>query len=341
VTFDVHAHCVPAGVLETLAREGGRYGIELVDRDGVRAARIAGRVVTGPLRPDLADTGRRLATMDRAGIAVQILSSFVDLTAYALDARAGARYARMFNEAMAATAAAHPERFLALATVPLQAPELAAAELRHAVRELGMVGAELATTVDGTELDDPGLRPFWAAAEELGCLLLVHPHQSLAGRGVARYFLGNLVGNPAETTVAVAHLVFGGVLERFPGLRVCVVRGGGFLPYQAGRLERGWSAGPEGARAHLPRGPGEWLRRLYYDTVLHDPRALAFLVAAVGADRVLLGTDYPFEMGEPDPVGLVCAAGLTEAQRASILDGNVRRFLADLRDRGVMRTAPG
>jgi aminocarboxymuconate-semialdehyde decarboxylase len=329
---DVHAHCVPAAALATLRREGGRFGVELLERDRVPAARIAGRVVTGPLRPELVDVERRLAAMDACGVRLQLLSSFVDLLAYALDARAGARYARMFNEALAATAARHPQRLAALATVPLQAPQRAASELRHAVQRLGMVGVEIATTVDGTELDDAGLAPFWHAAEELACLVLVHPHDPLAGRGVTRHFLGNLVGNPAETTVAVAHLVLGGVLERVPALRLCVVHGGGFLPYQAGRLDRGWRSGPPAAAAHLSVPPSRWLRRLYYDTIVHAPQALAYLIDFAGAEQVLLGSDYPFEMGEPDPVGAVRALpGLDPAARALILEGNARRLLGAVR----------
>lgn len=331
MSHDVHAHCIPQGLVEALERDAS-YGIEVL-RDGGRAsARIADRVTAGPLRADLADVDGRLAAMDRAGVEVQLLSSWIDLTAYALPADAGSRYARLFNESLAATAGLHPDRLRALATVALQAPEHAAAELDHAVRELGMDGAEIATTVDGVELDDPGLDPFWAAAQELACLVLVHPYASLAGRRIDRYFLGNLVGNPSESTVAVAHLVCGGVLERFPDLRLCVVHGGGFLPYQLGRLDRGYEAVPRLVAPNLSRPPGHWVRRLYFDTVLHTPEALAYLVRVVGADHVLLGSDYPFEMGDPDPVSTVRAVpDLDDAQRDLILEGNVRRLLADIR----------
>lgn len=330
-TTDVHAHCMPVGLVDTLRRDGDRYGVEIVTHDGARTARIAGRVDAGPLRADFEDVDARIAAMDRTGVRTQILSSWIDLTAYALPAPEGARYARMFNELLAETAALHPERFLALATAPLQSGAHAADELRHAVEHLGMVGVEIATTVDGRDLDDPDLTPFWRTAEELGCLILVHPYASLAGRSLPRYFLGNLVGNPAESTIAVAHLVFGGVLERFPELRVCVVHGGGFLPYQSGRLDRGYAAVPKHTAAHLTRPPSEWIRRLYFDTVLHDPALLAVLVGIVGADHVLLGSDYPFEMGDPDPVATVEAIpGLDDDQRALILGGNAERLVAGL-----------
>ena len=200
--------------------------------------------------------------------------------------------------------------------MPLQAPEAAAAELRHAVVELGMDGVEIATTVDGRDLDDPDLEPFWAAAEELRCLVLIHPYASLAGRGVSRYFLNNLVGNPAESTVALAHLVFGGVLERHPGLRVCMVHGGGFAPYQLGRWDHGFDRNARGAAANLTRPPSDWVRGVFHDTVLHSPASLRFLLDVVGADHVVLGSDYPFEMGDLDPVTtLDRVPGLTADER--------------------------
>lgn len=328
MTIDVHCHCIPPEVVDTLQGEGGRYGIEILGEP--RRARIAGTVTTGPLRADLSDLPARIAAMDAAGVDVQLLSSFIDMTAYALDPARGRRYARMFNESLAATAGAHPDRFGALATVPLQDPPGAAEELRYAVTELGMAGAQIATTVNGAELDDRGLDPFWAQAAELRCLILLHPLASLSGRGLKRYFLGNVVANPAETTIALAHLIFGGVLERFEDLVLCAVHGGGFLPYQVGRMERGYRHGPVGADTAL--APAEALGRLYFDTIVHHPAALDYLIGRVGADRVVLGSDYPFEMGDPEAVRTVRAAPcLDAAQREAVLEGNLRRILDGIR----------
>ena len=332
MSIDVHAHCVPEGVLEALRAEGGRYGIELAEQDGRYAALIAGRVQIRPILPTLLDLPRRLQAMDAAGVDVQVLASWIDLTAYALDAAAGARYSRMFNEALAATVATAPERFRALATVPLQDPGRAAAELRHAVTALGLVGVEIATTVDGRELDDPALESFWTAAEELRALVVVHPYASLAGRNVRRYGLNNTVGNPAESTIALGHLVFGGVFERHPDLRVCIVHGGGFAPYQIGRWDRAFVTGEGGAAEHLTRSPGDWLRGLYFDTVLHSPQSLRHLIDVVGAEHVLLGSDYPFLMGEPEPLTAVAAVpGLDDRQRQLVLHGNLAALLDDVR----------
>jgi len=332
VTIDVHTHCVPAGVIEELVADGGRYGIELTRQDGRYAALIAGRVQTRPILPSLLDLPARLGAMDAAGVDVQVLSSWIDLTAYALDGSTGSRYARMFNEGLAATVAEAPGRFRAVATVPLQSPERAAAELRHAVTALGLVGVEIATTVDGIELDDPSLEPFWATAEELRALVVVHPYSSLAGRNVKRYNLGNLVGNPAETTVALGHLVFGGVLERHPDLRMCLVHGGGFAPYQVGRWDRAFRTDAQGAAEHLTRPPSEWLRTLYFDTVLHSPVSLRHLIDVVGVEQVVLGSDFPFQMGEPDPVGAVAAVpGITAPERDRVLHGNLDAVLTGVR----------
>lgn len=327
-SIDVHAHCVPSDVVAQLTADGGRYGID-VTRPGDRPAfRIAGTVETGPLKPELVDVERRLTMMDGSGVDIQILSSWIDLTAYALPRNAGVRYARMFNESLATLAQRHPDRFRAICTVPLQAPEAAADELRYAVCELGMIGVEIATTVAGRDLDHPGLEPFWAAAEDLGALVLVHPCASLAGRGVHRYFLNNLVGNPAESTVALGHLLFGGVFERHPRLQLCSVHGGGFAPYQIGRWDHAFRHNARGAATNLSRPPSEWLRRIYHDTVLHSPRALRLLIDVVGVTQVVLGTDYPFEMGDVDPFRTIAEVpGLTDDERQSVLSGNVARLL--------------
>ncbi len=253
---DVHAHCIPAELIELLRTEGPTIGIEVVPGERGEDVLIAGRVRSGPLRPVLSDVAARLAHMDATGVEVQLLSGWVDLTAYALEGDAGAIYARRFNRILADEAGRFPDRFRALATVPLQTPGAAADELAHAVSELGMVGVEIATTVDGRDLDQAELDPFWAAAEELRCLVLLHPYAPLAGVDLSRNFLDNMVGRPAETTVAVAHLIFSGVLDRYPGLVMCVVHGGGFLPYQLGRMERGHTAVPHlTATAHRHRAP--------------------------------------------------------------------------------------
>lgn len=328
MSYDVHAHCIPSDIMAALETDGDRLGVTVAERNGARRLLIGNAPSGPPMNPALADLPARLRAMDTAGVQVQLLSSWIELAAYTLPVSQGVRLARMFNESLAQLISERPDRFRGLCTVALQAPQQAAAELRHAVDVLGMVGAEIGTTVAGRELDDHDLDPFWAAANELRCLLLVHPFDALAGRGVERYFLNNLVANPAESTIAVAHLIFGGVLERHPDLRIVIVHGGGFAPYQVGRLERGYVAKSGLTATHLNESPRTALRRLYYDTVLHDPVSLAALIAFAGPEQVLLGSDYPFEMGDPDPVGTVAAVpDLSESDRQLILTGNVERLL--------------
>ncbi|MEX0863957.1 MAG: amidohydrolase family protein [Acidimicrobiia bacterium] len=327
-TYDIHAHCIPGPLLDMLRSEGSRLGIELRDDGRGEYAVIGDRVRLQPFNPTLSDLDARIGAMDATGVDVQLLSGWIDLTAYALDGGAGAEYSRRFNEIITAEARRHPNRLTPVGTIPLQDPRLAAEELDYAVRDLGMAGVQIATTVDGTDLDRAGLDPFWEAAEGLGCLVVLHPCDPLSGVDLSRNFLDNMVGRPAESTIAVAHLLFSGVLERYPGLVICVVHGGGFLPYQLGRMQRGFDAVPRLAAQNISTPPSELARRLYYDTVLHDPAPLAFLVEHVGADHVVMGTDYPFPMGDPTPVDTVnTIPGLSDEQRRLILGGNVARLL--------------
>lgn len=331
-TYDVHAHCIPAALIDLLRDEGSRFGIEIADDGQSQYAVIAGRVRLDPFRSFLTDMDARIRAMDETGVDAQLISSWIDLTAYALEPEAGAEYSRRFNEILAEEASSHPDRFSPLGTVPLQSPELAAKELEYAVRELGMAGVQIATTVDGTDLDRAGLDPFWEAAQDLRCLVVMHPCDPLPGVDLSRNFLDNMLGRPAESSIAVGHLLFGGTLERFPDVVICVVHGGGFVPYQMGRMQRGFDAVPKLAAGNITRPPSELLRLLYYDTVLHDPGPLMFLVGQVGADHVVMGTDYPFPMGDPRPVETVQGVpGITDEQRELILGGNVERLLAAIK----------
>jgi aminocarboxymuconate-semialdehyde decarboxylase len=334
IVYDVHAHVVPDRLVRDL-RGGERHGACLVPADGGTSRIVlGGRVTAGPVTPALVDPGVRVERMDRGRVDVQLVSPITALTPAPLEPGTATRYARWFNECLAETVEARPDRLRGLATIPMQSPAGAASELRHAVSELGMAGCEITTTVQGVELDLLDLEAFWATAEELGCLVLLHPFNPLEGRGVTRYYLENLVGRPAESTIAVAHLILSGVLERHPGLRLCVVHGGGFLPYQIGRIDRGYRVKPDVVGTSLTRSPLEWARTILYDTVVHTREALAFLVGLMGDSHVVVGTDYPYEMGDPTPVDTVEAIpGLTDGARARILGGNVEALIGSVTTR--------
>src|SRR5262249_17579097 len=214
-----------------------------------------------------------------------------------------------------------------MATVPLQDPELAIEELRHARERLGLRAVEIGTCPGGRDFDDPALFSFFAACRDLGIAVFVHPAAPLVGQERrTKYYFPLIVGNPLETAVAISKLIFGGVLERLPDLRICFAHGGGAFPFILGRLDHGWSVRLEGPEA-IPKRPAEYARRLYFDSLPHSSANLRFLVSQFGADRVAMGSDYPFDMGSPDPVSAVGEAGLDLSARALIEGGTAARFL--------------
>ena len=334
-TIDVHCHFLPPALIELLHVEGPRHSIHVTEKDGKQFASLAGQPA-GPIPGGMLDLEERLRWMDQRGIDLQILSAWMDFSSYGLDPDDGLWLASSLNDLTLEAIAPHADRFAAMAAVPMQEPKLAAEELRRAVRELGMVGVEIGTSVAGGELDDESLTPFWSEAEDLDVAVLVHPFSS---RGVGadrlqRYFLSNSVSNPAEETVAASYLIFGGVLERHPALRVCLTHGGGFLPYQIGRQDRSLVATPHLAATNLSQRPSSFLPRFLYDTVVHSPEALRFLVDRVGPDRVVMGSDYPFPMGDPDPLATINAAAFeASVKRAIFFENAAREWPAALRER--------
>ena len=333
MTYDIHAHIVPIELMELLKARGHDYGIEVLrDESGEELLRLAGKKVIGPFPSELYDLDARFRAMERGGVDVQVVSHRTDFSAYALDPEAGSRYARDFNRILAREVSEYPDRLVALGTVPLQAPDKAADELAYIVGELGMVGVEIATNVDGVHLVDAGLDPFWKVANELRCLVLIHPYDPLGGYDLSRYFLSNIFGRPAESTVALAHLLFGGVLERYPDLVLCMVHGGGYMPYQVGRWEKGYKVVPHLTASNISKSPLEFVRRIHFDTLLHVPEAVSFLLDLVGPTQVVIGTDYPYPMHERAPVAFLDSVPrLTHEAREMILHGNISRLLEGIR----------
>ncbi|MBK5267816.1 MAG: amidohydrolase [Acidimicrobiia bacterium] len=326
--IDVHAHCIPSEFRSWLETADPSTGIKLVQAERGTSVEMAGRAVSQPLRPDLTDLDARLAAMDRQGVDVQVLAGWIDLTAYELPTDQAVAYSRIHNEALAGEAARAPERFRTIGTMPLQNTDASVDALNYAMDELGMAGVELATTVDGAYIDRLDLDPFWAAAEEKEAFVLLHPMTPLTGVDMSKYFMENMVARPAESTIAMAGLIFSGVFERFPDLKFCVVHGGGFMPYQIGRLDKGYEMKPGLTAKNISKPPRAYLKQMYLDTVVHDAGALRYLVEVMGADHILLGTDYPFEMGDDDPVAFIKSAGLTAEQEAMILSGNAERLFS-------------
>lgn len=274
--------------------------------------------------PKLNGIDQRLADMDRLGIDVQAISPSPGQYYYFAPPELGRTAARMVNDGIAAAMSAHPDRLVGMGTVPLQDVGMAIAEMQRCVSELGLRGIEIGTNVNGVELADPRFRPFLAEAERLGVLLFMHPLGFTHGQRLSGHYLDNLIGNPLESTIALSHLIFEGVLEQFHGLKLCIAHGGGFLPGYWGRLDHGYHA-REDCRAHICHPPSHYLRKVWLDTLVFDKDELDWLVKTHGADRLCMGSDYPFDMSEPDPVSF--HDRLTEGEKAAILGGNAAALL--------------
>jgi len=318
VIIDSHAHAIPPAFIEYLRKKGAEVGIETSETE--RGTRVSfGDRVTGPMGANLTDLAARVEWMDTAGVDIQVMAGWIDLTGYEIDAVHAVDYSRAHNDSLAEHAAEYADRFWTIGSVPLQAPQAAASELEHLMQN-GFKGIEIATTVRGAALDMAGLDAVWEVAEATGAFILLHPMTPLTGVDLGRYFMDNSVGRPAETTITLAGLIMSGVFERFPKLKVCAVHGGGFLPFQIGRLDQSFHKVPKFAATHISKPPSEYLRQIYIDTVLNNLDVLRFVVDLVGVDQVVMGTDYPFPMGDLDPVTTIRSIpDITESDADKIL----------------------
>ena len=319
LTVDVHTHFVPAEVLHD-ARAGAGFDGLRAERSG-GAERLLHRQGFGyPVPPVYYDVTARLAAMDERGVDHAVISLAPTLFMYWVPGPEAAGFCRRANDALAAFAAASGGRMTAVAALPMQDPPAAAAELHRAVTALGMRGAEIGPNVEEAELDDAAFRPVLRAAAELGVPLILHPYYVGARPGLADYYLTNLIGNPLASTVGAARLIFGGVLDQLSGLRLVLMHGGGYLPYQIGRLDHGYRVRPESRGCAQP--PSAYLSRFWFDTVTHAPVPLRFLTDMAGAQHVLYGSDYPFDMAAGPLAAQLDGTGLGGEDSAMIAGTN-------------------
>jgi len=279
--------------------------------------------------PKLSTIEVRIADMDRMGIDIQAVCPAPQQTYYWTEPGLGLEVSRMINDRLAQIVATWPDRFVALGTVPLQNVELAVAELERCVKQLGLRGVEINPNVAGRELTDPSLNldRFFAKARELDVVIFMHPIGFTQGDRLRDHYLNNLIGNPLDTTVGTSHLIFGGVMERHPGLKIVLPHAGGFLGHYWARMDHGWRARPD-CRTVIKKPPTSYLKKFFFDTITFDPEMLRNLIDKFGAAQVLLGTDYPFDMGEEDPVGLINSVPrLPSAEKERIMGGNAARLL--------------
>jgi aminocarboxymuconate-semialdehyde decarboxylase len=304
-TVDVHAHCA---VPEAMALMGKK-----VEAEGLLQSRMSDR----------------LRAMDEQGIDVEALS--INPYWYEADRDVAKKLIQIQNEKLAEICVAQPDRFVAFATVALQHPDLAVEQLEEGVKKYGLRGAGLGGSVDGRELSDPKFHPFWAKAEQLGVLIFIHPQGTaelesttrLNGNGV----LTNTIGNPLETTIALSHLIFEGTLDAFPGLKICGAHGGGYLPSYAARSDAVCTTFPHRLTGTLKKKPTEYLRQLYFDSIVFTPEALRHLAAETGPNQIVMGTDYPFPWTSTSVDHILNTPGLSDADKVAMLGGTAMKLL--------------
>jgi aminocarboxymuconate-semialdehyde decarboxylase len=322
--IDMHNHLVAPEVVAFLEREGADYHTRIVERDGQRFFVIR-EAARRPLHAKISQVEARLSDMDAEGIDIQAISCVPFVMYPEVSAALGSTMTRINNDALAAACAQYPERFVPIASVPLQDPPAAALELERAAH-LGLRGVEIPPNVCGQGLDEPQFEAFWEAAEALRMVVCLHPFDAALHGMLARYGLGNLVGNLYDTGLAAALLIYGGVLERHPALRVVLYHGGGAFPSLIGRLDMGYRVFPE-CQAAIPRPPSTYVNQFTFDIIAFRQDMLRYLVNTYGAERLVVGSDYPLAAGLAHPVAEVKALGLDPQTESAVLGGNAGRLL--------------
>jgi aminocarboxymuconate-semialdehyde decarboxylase len=325
-TVDIHCHVLTPKAAEMVAGHAAATRHPREEYANERTRQV-NREQAERTRIQFTSVEKRLADMDRMGIDIQAISPSPNQTYYGADRELGIATARVVNDNLADIAGRYPDRFVPLGTVPFQAPDLAVAELDRIHKSLGFRGIEIATNVAGEDFSAERFREVFARIEELGLLVFMHPTGFPEARRFADHYLVNVIGNPLDSTVAVHHLIFGGVLHDHPNLKLVIAHGGGYLPAYSGRIDHAAAARPDCCE-QINRMPTTYLKRLYFDTIVFTRHQLEYLVDQYGADHVLVGTDYPADMGEVDPIGFIEGArGLDDNERRAILGGNAARLL--------------
>jgi predicted TIM-barrel fold metal-dependent hydrolase len=326
-TVDLHAHVQVPAVDELVAGRpelAADFAAQLATFGPVSMERNR-ELALGPYRPYLMELDQRIARMDSGRVDVQAVSVTPVQYHYWASPSLGEQIVAAANEQIAALVARRPDRLTGLATVSLQYPDAAAQQLSAAVGSLGLRGVSISTTAAGRDFSDRFFDPFWAAAEAAGAFVFIHPWGCSLEKRLTEYYLGNVIGQPLETTLALSHLVFGGVFDRFPGLRICGAHGGGYFPVYLGRADQAYEARPESRT--MQRRPSEYLGSLWFDSLVYRLDSLRHLIEVVGSDHVVIGTDYPFDMGVEDPVSRLDELDLPAPDRQLVAGRNAAKLL--------------
>ena len=326
--IDMHSHVIPARMVERIVSAPDELAARIEgEADARRVVHRQGYAY--PLFAEFHDVEAKLESMDRKGIDISVISPAPPMFYYWADAGLAVKAARLVNDGIAEMVAAEPGRLRGMATIPLQHPEAAIEEMERVAREHGCKCIEIGTSVEGVQLAEPRFRPVLRRAQELKLLLFAHPYYVGAKGGLECYYLTNLIGNPLDTAIMLANLMYSGALDELAELRMCLAHGGGFAPYQIGRLVHGYKVRSE-ARQHSRSSPKDLLRRLYFDSLVFDPQALRYLIDLVGADHVCIGTDAPFDMADEHPLDTIAAVPrLTDHERHELCCGTALRLLGE------------
>ncbi len=323
--IDIHAHYLPESFLKLIGENAAPYGIEWQMVEGKGPQFRLGHLVTGPVGKKFIDLETRLAAMDGQHVEAHAMSLSQPMVYWA-KADLAQRLTEAYNDALAEAHQKHPRRLFGLATLPMHVPDLALREIERAARLPGIRGFYIATHINDKELSDASFLPVYERIEASGLALFLHPVHVLAPERLAAHYLTNLLGNPFESAIAAAHLIFGGVLDRFPRLNIVLPHAGGAFPWLVWRLQRGWEV--RGDLKHIKQGPADYLRRFHYDTVGYSDHVVDYLARVVGTDRILMGSDYCFPIAYEQPVEIVTRNdALDQAAKDAIVADNARRLL--------------
>jgi aminocarboxymuconate-semialdehyde decarboxylase len=324
--IDVHHHYVPQQLIEETKRHGKALGVEVSEMNGSYALSFDGSK-PHRLQPPLMDIDKRIAIMDQGQVGMATLEANTNSLGYRLNGEQGEGWSTLYNDCVNQLATARPDRFIGMATVPLQDPRRAAKVLEHAIVDLKFRGAFIGTNVNGQYYNVKDFDPFWAKAQELDILIVMHPEHIAGAERMTEFGLNAVCGNPADSTLSLGYMLFSGLFDRFPDLKICALHGGGFLPYQLGRFDKEFITGKKTRPSQSVKTPSAYLKNLYFDTLVYDVDTLEYLQAKVGADKLVLGTDYPYSLGDWMGVEKIQALKCSDAEKNAILEGNARRLL--------------
>ena len=328
--IDIHHHYFAPELISEIKQHGKTLGIEYLPPKDAKASPYQFQFPKGNrliLDPRMAEVEERLNAMSKGHIGLATLEVHTASVGYELDGERGESWSKLYNDAIQSLVKRHPTRFAGIATVPMQDPARASRVLEYAIRDLKMVGVTLPSNVLGKYYDSKDFDPFWAKAQELDVLMIMHPEWVAGGDRMGAYGLRTVCGNPADTTLSVGYMIYSGVFDRFPNLKLALLHGGGFFPYHLGRFDNGFRSGSGAARIPAKQTPSKYLKNLYFDNLVYRIETIEYLKRMVGADHVMVGTDYPFDLGDWMAAEKIHQMNCTESEREAMLHNNARKLL--------------